>query len=160
MKNILGKVLVTSALISSVVMVPIVFAEDTGTGANTSGTTTTIKDVQTTNKEKLETLRAENKAKLEAARAEAKAKREVAKKEKEAFVLKQAQDRFAQKVADAEAAIVAAQAKLAEAKAAAAAATDRASFEKARALFKEARKLLQHVAEPLGSTPKIGSVSL
>jgi hypothetical protein len=161
------RVLLTGALLTTLTMSGVALAQD-NTSSDTSvgisaSSTTPIKDARleakAEAKAKMEAVKAEAKAKREAAQAEAKAKLEALKKGREAFVLKQAQEKFAKAVADAEAGITAATAKLAEAKTAAAAATDRASFEAARKLFMEAKKLLDKGMHPLLSTPKIAPIT-
>lgn len=121
------------------------------------------------NKAKMEALKSENKNKMEQIKSEDKGKMGDFRKEDEEkmgdfqterqdFVLKTAQEKFAQAVSYTEAGIAGATAKLAEAKAAAAVATDKASFKKAIDLFMEARKLLDKSMRPLMSTPKMRPV--
>src|SRR3989344_61847 len=97
------RVLLTGALVTALTFTSSALAQDAGVSATSA---TPVQDARLEAKAKAEALKAENKAKLEAARAEAKAKKEAAQSEnkakreelkaqREAFVLKQAQERFA-----------------------------------------------------------------
>ncbi len=153
------KVILTGALLTALTFTSgaqSALAQEAGVSASS---TTPNNDARLEAKAKAEALRAENKAKMEAARLEAKAKKDELRKEREAFVLKQAQDRFVKAITEAEAGLLAAQAKLTEAKAAALAATDKTGFEGARKLFMEARKVVEKAMRPLLSAPKIGIIN-